>query len=100
MAQTNTDRINDLMKDVAILGAKYDERWAQALKENQQAHRELEAVRVELKELLKRLSALEAKNASLEERCQALQKLSDRGWQGWLALIGAGLAIIVALIKK
>jgi DNA repair exonuclease SbcCD ATPase subunit len=47
-----------------------------------------------------RLAAVEAKNASLDERCQALQKLSDRGWQIWLALIGAGLALLVAFLKK
>jgi hypothetical protein len=29
-----------------------------------------------------------------------LQKLSDRGWQGWLALVGAAVALLVALIKK
>ena len=100
MSQTNTDRINDLVKEVAILGTKLDERSAQSSKDNEKILSELASTRDELKQTLDRVAALEAKNATLEERCQALQKLSDRGWQGWLALIGAGLALLVALLKK
>jgi hypothetical protein len=29
-----------------------------------------------------------------------LEKLADRHWQVWLAIIGAGLALLVALLKK
>ena len=41
-----------------------------------------------------------AKNAAMEEKIRMLEKLSDRGWQGWLALIGAGLALLVAFLKR
>jgi len=39
------------------------------------------------------------KVATLEEKSRMLEKLSDRGWQIWLALIGAALALLVALFK-
>ncbi len=38
--------------------------------------------------------------AKLEQRCAALEKHTDRTWQVWLALIAAGVAVIVSLVKK
>ena len=43
---------------------------------------------------------LSSRLATTEEKCRMLEKLSDRGWQGWLALIGAGLALLVAFLKR
>jgi hypothetical protein len=64
----------------------------------------LEAELAERKKAEERLSdrvdELMRKNAVLEERCRNLEKLSDRNWQGWLALIAAGVAILIALFKK
>jgi hypothetical protein len=98
--QTNSDRINDRVQKVAILGTKLDERSAQSAKDHEHLREELASTRIELRQAVDRIVAVEARNAVLEERCQALQKLSDRGWQIWLALIGAGLALLVAFLKK
>ena len=65
----------------------------------------------ELKLTLRRLeSAIEklqekqtetaAKIAALEAQVKSLEKVSDRHWQVWLALGGAGLALLVAFFKK
>jgi hypothetical protein len=38
--------------------------------------------------------------AVLEQRCAALEKHSDRSWQVWLALLGALVALLIAIFKK
>lgn len=38
--------------------------------------------------------------AAHDEKLAALQRTADRNWQGWLALIGAGVAIVVAVLRK
>lgn len=47
-----------------------------------------------------RVRGLEIKTVDLEGRVKALEKGTDRNWQVWLALIGAGLALLVAFLKK
>lgn len=59
----------------------------------------VERIRFE-EQLQLRLAELSTKLAALEETSRMLEKLSDRGWQGWLALIGAGLALLVAFLKR
>ena len=65
----------------------------------------------ELRLVLKRLESaidklqdkqneLSTKTAALEAQVKSLEKISDRHWQVWLALGGAGLALLVAFIKK
>jgi hypothetical protein len=67
--QTNSDRINDLVQKVAILGTKLDERSAQSAKDHEHLREELADTRTELKQTLDRLVAVEARNAVLDERC-------------------------------
>jgi hypothetical protein len=42
---------------------------------------------------------LTSKLAGLEEKARMLEKLSDRGWQVWIAIFGAGLALLISLLK-
>lgn len=93
MAQTNTDRINALSREVAEISTRLNERanlYESADLAQRQDIQRLEGT-VEL--LLQRIT-------SLEERCKSLEKHSDRSWQIWLALLGSLLAIIVAFAKK
>ena len=41
-----------------------------------------------------------AKFAALEAQTRALERVSDRHWQVWLALGGAVLALLVSLLKR
>jgi len=47
-----------------------------------------------------KLSELTAKLAALEERCKSLETGSSRNWQVWLALLAAGIALLVSFLKK
>lgn len=47
-----------------------------------------------------KIAELTAKSAALEERYKALETLSTRAWQVWLALIVAGIGLVVTLVKK
>ena len=89
MAKSPTEQIQELKASLAELDASL-----QVLTER------VENVKQDVEHLNRRNDELLTKLATLEERCLALQKLSDRGWQTWLALIGAGLAILVAFRKK
>jgi hypothetical protein len=51
-------------------------------------------------ELQQKVNDQAAKNAALEEKTRHLEKLSDRTWQVWLALLVAFLGLIVAYLKK
>jgi predicted RNase H-like nuclease (RuvC/YqgF family) len=51
-------------------------------------------------ELQQKLHEQTAKNASLDEKTRHLEKLSDRTWQVWLALLVAFLGLLVAYLKK
>ncbi|HXD88168.1 MAG TPA: hypothetical protein VN641_16895 [Urbifossiella sp.] len=92
--------VQSLEKRVQLLEVEAVQRATANKHPCEQLLSEVAQTRGELKAALDRLAAYESKNAALEERCQALQKLSDRGWQGWLALVGAAVALLVALIKK
>ena len=59
----------------------------------------IERVRID-EQLQNKIVELSSRLATTEEKCRMLEKLSDRGWQGWLALIGAGLALLVAFLKR
>lgn len=58
-----------------------------------------ERVRID-EQLQNKIVDLSSRLSTTEEKCRMLEKLSDRGWQGWLALIGAGLALLVAFLKR
>jgi hypothetical protein len=100
LAQTNTERINDLVRDVAILGTRVDERSSRFETTDDRQQTAIDALELLVEQLQLRLAAVEGRNVATEERCRNLEKLSDRSWQGWLALIGAGLALLVAFLKN
>ena len=98
--RNNTDKINDLAREVAVLGAKSDERAANAVIAETLARERMASTEEELKEMREKHAIVEAKLAATEERCRSLEKNSDRGWQFWLAILAAGVAILIALLKK
>jgi hypothetical protein len=104
VAKTQGERIEELARTVEELARKHD-RLA-AITEQQITHlaEGMKEVQAAVKDVAKdqQQTAMKSteRTAAVEQRCTALEKLSDRGWQGWLALIGAGLALLVALLKK
>lgn len=64
------------------------------------ANYRLDELKDEMAELQERVRVGEIKLTDLEGRVKALEKGTDRNWQVWLALIGAGLALLVAFLKK
>ncbi|MEO2089381.1 MAG: hypothetical protein ABGY75_07780 [Gemmataceae bacterium] len=71
---------------------------------NDVAHTSLDSQLKETKEKVEKIEERvrvgEIKLTDLEGRVKALEKGTDRNWQVWLALIGAGLALLVAFLKK
>ena len=51
-------------------------------------------------QLQTKLSDALSKLAAVEQRCVSLEKHTDRTWQVWLALIVAGIGLVVSLVKK
>jgi hypothetical protein len=51
-------------------------------------------------QLIARVTELTAKLAAAEAQCKSLEKLSDRQWSLWLAVIGLAFGIVIALVKK
>jgi len=97
---TLSRRVDELTKRVQELEAVLDK--YRALNDVLLKSLESQVVeRVKVDDLLQNKQAeMAAKTAVVEERCRALEKHSDRSWQVWLALTGAGLALLVALLKK
>ncbi len=91
--QTNTDRINELSTHLTTLGVQLNER--------SQVFQEADRVQsADIKALEKQTEALLQRTSAMEQRCSALEKHSDRSWQIWLALLAAGLALLVSIVKK
>jgi DNA repair exonuclease SbcCD ATPase subunit len=61
---------------------------------------QLKEAKERVEKIEERVRVGELKLTDLEGRVKALEKGTDRNWQVWLALIGAGLALIVAFLKK
>ena len=64
----------------------------------------LNELQSDVKAIEERLRQLESEAAkrhtSAEEKLRQLEKSSDRSWQFWLAILAAGVAILIALLKK
>ncbi len=91
--KTNTDHILDLQKQVEQLTTRLDERSDRFKNADEEQ-------RADIKALEKTAEALLQRTTALEQRCAALEKGGDRAWQVWLALGGAGLAVLISLVKK
>jgi hypothetical protein len=99
-APTNSQKIEDLRRNQADT-----ERELAVFVSTQKIRQEnLEKLMLDqtvtITKLQERLVDLATKITSLEERCKALELGSSRSWQVWLALLGASLALLVALLKK
>lgn len=86
MAKTNTEKIEELSTLVT---------------------RELPIINYQLGELQRtvqrladQVNDLNRRLATVEQRCTTLEKHSDRTWQVWLALLVAGVGLLVSLLKK
>lgn len=98
--QVNAERINELIVLFQNLGNKLDQLGATTEKDYGRIE---DAVRDlgELLDTLKNDSNERRETAGRhDERIKTLEKRDDRKWQVWLAIGGAGLALLVALLKK
>jgi ElaB/YqjD/DUF883 family membrane-anchored ribosome-binding protein len=98
--KTDGQKVDELTERVARLEAVFEVRSAQAAGEYQHVLAEFADLRSEVRRVLDRQAATDAKQTATDHRCAALEKQGDRNWQAWLALVGAGLALLVALLKK
>lgn len=98
--KTDGEKVDDLTNQFNRLSAAMEERSRQFLLTQEQLRAEIATLRDDIKRLTDRNAATEAKNAALEERCKALEKGTDRNWQFWLALLAAGVAIVIAVVKR
>jgi hypothetical protein len=97
---TLTERLEGLMERVQTLEAALNRQ--QAIAESAVKYLEKQLVdRARAEEQLhNKFAELTAKNAALDEKCRTLEKHSDRTWQVWLALLVAGVGLLVSLLKK
>lgn len=100
MARTQGDRLDELTKRVDSLALAIEGLRTASTVEIAHVRELLKDVQSVVKEVQTGQTKLTERTAALEQRCAALEKQADRGWQLWLALIGAGLALIVAIFKK
>lgn len=98
--KTDGEKVDELVREVVQMKATAAAREEQAKLDEARYRAELADLRAESRRLADRQAATEAKNAALEQRLAAGEKHDDRTWQAWLALIGAGVAVLVALLKK
>lgn len=100
MGRTQGDLIDELTKRVDTLALALE--GVRAISTLEIAHIKdgLKDIQVIIKDLQLVGPKLAERVATLEQRCAALEKVSDRGWQVWLALLGALLALAVTLFRK
>ena len=97
---TLTQRVEAIDDQVDELEDLYENhRLVVEFRLSEHARQLIERVRID-EQLQNKIVDLSSRLAATEEKSRMLEKLSDRGWQGWLALIGAGLALLVALLKR
>ena len=98
--KTDGEKIDDLMERVAKIGTALDQRSAQFIDADERLRTEVTGLRDDLRRMTERNAALESRLAVVEQRCAALEKQTDRTSQVWLALIVAGVGLVVSLVKK
>jgi hypothetical protein len=97
---TLTERFEELTERVRVQEASLDRQRVATELAVEHLERQL-ADRARVAEQLQaRVAELMAKNATLDEKCRTLEKHSDRTWQVWLALLVAGVGLLVSLLKK
>ncbi len=100
MAKSQADQIERLNSRVDDLALAIERLETSSGIEIGQLKELLKDIQATIKEMNLSQSKLAERVATLEQRCTALEKVADRSWQGWLAIIAAGLALLVALLKR
>lgn len=87
------ERVNELTIKVEVLSA--------SVEKNEELNASLmQSHEKTLFDLQSKLLDVLTKNAVLEQRCLSLETTATRTWQVWLALIVAGIGLVVAFVKK
>ena len=89
MPESPNQKITNLALVVKELETQLDDRT----KRFEKVESELNATRDQLQDL-------RAKLATLEERCAGLQRLSDRGWGLWQALLVLAISIAASAVTQ
>ena len=90
---TNSEKIEQLIPAVAKLETLVEEKA-------DRLNREISLVRDDVRRLQQLTESHVQKLAALEERCKSLETGASRHWQVWLALLAAGVALLVSFLKK
>jgi hypothetical protein len=93
VAKTNTEKIEELTARVA-------EQFPLINYQLGELKRDIDEIKQSVQKSIDSANDFNSRLSALEQRCAALEKHSDRTWQVWLALLGALLALAVALFKK
>ena len=97
---TLTQRVVELDDELKTVSSKFDKALALNESELDEVMTKLNKIEAAIEKLQDKQSELSAKIAALEAQTKAIEKISDRHWQVWLALGGAILALLVSLLKK
>jgi len=100
LAREIAPQVQGLEKQLVELQSSNGLRLDQAEKRLDELLTADEKQRAEIAELRSKLSSSESRIAVLEERARQLEKLSDRSWQFWLAILAASVAILLSIFKK
>lgn len=98
--RTNTERIDEVAKQLQEITLQSRTQTEVSRIRTEKLEDVAKEQQATLTKLQDKLNELAAGIAMLEQRCAALEKHTDRTWQIWLALVGAGLAILISLVKK
>lgn len=90
---TNTEKIEQLIPKVIKLETLLEE------KADRLGH-EISLLREDFRRVQQLCDTHVQKLAALEERCKSLETGATRNWQVWLALLAAGIALLVSFLKK
>jgi predicted nuclease with TOPRIM domain len=93
MAKTNTEKIEELSTLVSGQLPLLKHQMEEARRENSELKQSVQRLTDQVNDLNRRLT-------TVEQRCTTLEKHSDRTWQVWLALLVAGIGLLVSLLKK
>ena len=91
--RTNSEKIDSLQVDVTRLAADLDNL-------EEKSSTEADSLHEQVGRLTERANAAERDIAVVQQRCTSLEKLSDRHWQVWLALLSGLIALVVAIFRK
>ncbi len=98
MARTHGELIDELTKRVDALALALEGVRTVSTVEIAHLKDSLKDLQATTKEAQQALAKPAERVASLEQRCAALEKQSDRGWQLWLAALGFGFGLLSLLI--